>query len=316
MIKIGIVGYGKMGKIREKAVVDNGGEIVSIFDPLLDDGCVDDIFKDTNIDAIFICTPNHFNKEYTIEALKNGKNVFCEKPPAFTENDVKEIQEAEMASGCKLMYGFNHRHHESIQHLKNVVDSGEYGDILWLRGRYGKSSNSTFFNEWRSKKDLAGGGIFLDQGVHMLDLFLYLVGDFHDVQAMVSNNYWNLDGIEDNVFATNVTASLHSTMTQWRHLFSLEIFLENGYLVLNGLKTPSGSYGKEILTKANNRSSPPKASWESEEHIEFHTDNSWRLEVEHFFNAIKNDTLVSMGNSSDARKVMRLVDKVYDYKDF
>src|SRR5690606_1222943 len=109
---------------------------------------------------------------------------------------------------------------------------------------------------WRAKKDLAGGGILLDQGIHMLDLFLYLGGSFDQVHAFVSNLYWKLEGIEDNVFAimknsrSGMVASLHSTMTQWRHLFSLEIFLESGYMVLNGLKTSSGTYGEEVLTIA------------------------------------------------------------------
>ena len=83
----------------------------------------------------------------------------------------------------------------------------------------------------------------------MLDLFLYFGGNFDSVHASVSNLYWNLE-VEDNVFCTlentktGIAASLHSTMTQWRHLFSLEVFLEKGYFVLNGLKTSSNTSNK------------------------------------------------------------------------
>jgi 1,5-anhydro-D-fructose reductase (1,5-anhydro-D-mannitol-forming) len=216
------------------------------------------------------------------------------------------------------MFGFNHRHHESVIYTKKLIDSGEYGDILWMRGRYGKSVDTNFFSTWRAKKELAGGGIFLDQGIHMLDLFLMLCGDFEEVHALVSNLYWKLD-IEDNVFAMfrnkkGQAASLHSTMTQWRHLFSLEIFLSRGYITINGLKTSSNTYGDEAMSIAKNRSAPPAAIWDKEEDMIFHVDNSWRRELEIFIDSIEKQTPVPVGNSGDALKLMRLVEEVYKQK--
>jgi len=243
-----------------------------------------------------------------------GRNLIA---PAFNASDVEDIMEAERMSGKKLMYGFNHRHHSSIKYIKTVIDSKEYGNILWMRGRYGKTVDNKFFENWRSKKQMAGGGILLDQGIHMLDLFLHLAGDFDEVHAFVSNLYWKLD-IEDNVFAilrnrsTGTVASLHSTMTQWRHLFSLEIFLEKGYIVLNGLKTSSGTYGEEILSIARNRSTAPAATWEDEERITFNIDMSWRSEIDHFFTAILKDQPIRVGNSEDALRIMQIIDKIYD----
>lgn len=325
MYKVGILGFGKMGKIRaETTEVTNLGKVVSVYeysDKVEVNGynrvdTPEEIFNNSDIDIIFVCTPNFLNKEYTIKGLECGKHVFCEKPPAFTATDVKDIIEVEKKSGKKLMYGFNHRHHSSIKHMKNLVESGEYGNILWMRGRYGKSVDESFFEGWRAKKELAGGGIFLDQGIHMLDLFLHLAGDFDEVHALVSDLYWGLD-IEDNVFAmfrnneTGVAASLHSTMTQWRHLFSLEVFLEKGYMVLNGLKTSSGTYGEEVLSIAKNRSTAPAAIWEDEERMTYHTNASWRSEVDHFMYCIENDKEIAVGNSSDALKLMKIIDEVY-----
>jgi predicted dehydrogenase len=189
-----------------------------------------------------------------------------------------------------------------------------------MRGRYGKSVDQDYFNTWRAKKSLAGGGILLDQGIHMLDLFLFLAGDFDEVQAMVSSLYWKLDGIEDNVFMnlrgsrSGVVASLHSTMTQWRHLFSLEVFLEKGYMVLNGLKTTSGSYGDEMLTITRNRTLAPAAKWQDEEKLVFHNDHFWTTEVCQFFEAITSQQPVLSGNSDDAVSVMKIIDKVYAEK--
>ena len=152
-----------------------------------------------------------------------------------------------------------------------------------------------------------------------MDLFLHLSGDFDRVHASISNLYWNLN-VEDNVFVnlenteTGLAASLHSTMTQWRHLFSLEVFLEKGYFVLNGLKTSSNTYGDEILTIARNRSTSPAATWEDEEDITYHTDESWHSESEEFFSAIKFNREVKIGNSTDALKLMKIIDKIYSFR--
>jgi predicted dehydrogenase len=328
-MKVGIIGYGRMGKIRHQAIDEVGNaEVIAISEPetgsdlkTVPNITHEEIIKRPEIDAIVVCTPNFLNKKLTVRALQAGKHVFCEKPPCFTRKDMEEIIAVEKASGKKLMYGFNHRHHDSIIRMKEIIDNNEYGKILWMRGRYGKSVTPDYYNEWRAKKELAGGGILIDQGIHMLDLFLYFGGDFDTVKAEVSNLYWKLE-VEDNAFvilknsATGLVANLHSTMTQWRHLFSLEIFMEKGYMVLNGLITSSMSYGEEILTVAKNRSTAPAATWKDEVKMQYITNNSWRYELQHFFDSIINDTPVKIGNSEDALKLMTVIDKIYEQKDF
>lgn len=325
MIRFGIIGFGKMGQIRAEAIRDNPlTQIYAVMEPTataLPEGVkryttASALLEDPDIDAVFICTPNHLNKSLTLEALNRGKHVFCEKPPAFTAADVQEIIEVEQRSGKKLMYGFNHRHHDSILKAKELIDSGLYGKILWMRGRYGKSVDKSFYSNWRAKKELAGGGILIDQGIHMLDLFLMMGGDFEEVHAFVSNLYWKLD-VEDNVFAIlrnreGAVASLHSTMSQWRHLFSFEIFLEKGYIVINGLLTSSGTYGQETLTIAKNRTTAPMATWSDEEHMTYDINNSWRYETDHFVQAIQKNAAVQVGTSQDALRLMRLIDKIYE----
>jgi predicted dehydrogenase len=328
--KIGIIGYGKMGKTRHQAINNiDGAEVKLISEPNLKESLngipnvpIDEIIENGDLDTVIICTPNFLNKPLTIQALQQGKNVFCEKPPAFNAAGMREIIEAEKQSGGKkLMYGFNHRHHDSVIRIKENIESGNFGKVLWMRGRYGKSVTPDYFKQWRAKKELAGGGILIDQGIHMLDLFLFLGGNFDRIKAEVSNLFWNLD-VEDNAFIilrnseTGTVASMHSTMTQWRHLFSLEVFLEKGYMVLNGLLTSSGSYGEEILSIAKNRSTAPAATWKDEIRKQYNINNSWRYEMETFFTAINKDQPVEIGNSSDALKLMTIIDKIYEQKDF
>jgi 1,5-anhydro-D-fructose reductase (1,5-anhydro-D-mannitol-forming) len=325
MLKCGIIGLGKMGQTRHQAIEESGlGKVIAVHEPygpqpegVLTRASAEAVIAEPGLDAVFVATPNHRNMPLTIAALEAGRHVFCEKPPAFTAAQVEEIMAVQRRTGRKLMYGFNHRHHASIRTIKTMVDSGHYGRLLWMRGRYGKSVDHNYFSTWRAKRELAGGGILLDQGIHMLDLFLLLAGDFDEVQGMVSSLFWKLDGIEDNVFvnlrnrSTGVVASLHSTMTQWRHMFSIEVFLERGYLVLNGLKTSSGTYGDEVLTVAKNRTVAPAATWEDEEKTTFHIDNSWADETRYFLECVLHDRPVTNGGPEDALKVMRLIDTVY-----
>ena len=323
--KVGIIGFGKMGQLRFNIIKKlNIFKVVSIYDPgstkknKLFVNSLDDLFNNKNIEIIFICTPNYLNKQLTIESLKKKKHVFCEKPPGLNANDIKKVIAAEKKYKKILMYGFNHRHHDSIQMIKKIVDNKEFGRILWMRGRYGKSVATNFYKNWRSKKEYSGGGILIDQGIHMLDIFLYLAGDFDKIQATVSNLYWDLD-IEDNVFAllqnskNKIDASLHSTMTQWRNLFSLEVFFEKGYVVLNGLNTTSKSYGEEVLNIAKNRSLPPAAVWEEEENIYFKIDNSFEKEIIEFNKSIIKNTKPIIGNSLEALQLMKIVDKIYHF---
>ena len=324
-LRCGIIGFGKMGKTRAQAIKQSGkGVVVAVFDTTDLTGCdytvVDNeeaIINDPSIDAVFVCTPNFRIVPLCKQALAAGKHVFSEKPPAFNAAEVEEVRAVEAASGKTLMYGFNHRHHGSIKKMKEIVDGGEMGKILWMRGRYGKEVDDEYFKGWRADPKLAGGGIMLDQGIHMLDLFLHFAGEFDEIHSLVSNLFWKTEELEDNVFSimrnntTGVCASLHSTMTQWRYLFSLEVFLEKGALVLNGLKTSSGVYGDEDLAIKHNDRKRAQGQFESEEHIIFHTDTSWVTEVNQFFDAILRGIPVELGSSADALRLMQAMDRIY-----
>ena len=323
-LNIGIIGYGKMGRIR-KRVLDRreDSRVTWICDEVpAAVGCEFTrdphmLIRQPSLDAVMVCTPNYLTKDLVVEALDAGKHVFAEKPPGTSVEQVREMMAAERRSPVlKLKFGFNHRYHGSMIEAKRRIESGVYGRILWLRGRYGKSVDKDFRNNWRSREKYAGGGILMDQGIHMLDLFLHFCEDFDEVKSFCSNLYWKLD-VEDNVFAIlknsrGQLASLHSTMTQWRHLFSLEIFLERGYMVINGILSPTGKYGKEQLTIAMNRAATPEARHTREERYTYEIDSSWDEEVEEFISAINNGTEIGIGTASDAMKLMKIIEKIYE----
>ena len=327
MIKIGIIGYGKIGKLRHKIINQlKNSEVIAIYDKNIKikknhlfKNSEAEIFNNKEIQVVFIATPNNLNYKYTVAAIKKLKHVFCEKPPALNSNQLIKIIKLQKKYKTKIMYGFNHRHHASIKMMKKIINSKKYGKILWMRGRYGKSVDKYFFNNWRSDIKKSGGGILMDQGIHMLDLLILFAGSFDKIKSIVSNSYWKLK-IEDNVFAifknskNNISASLHSTITQWRHLFSLEIFLEKGYLVLNGLKTSSNSYGKEELTIAFNRAPIPQAVSIREKKIKYTTDKSFLTETKIFIDSIKQNKEIETCNTIEALNLIKVVEKIYAKK--
>ena len=190
--------------------------------------------------------------------------------------------------------------------MKQVIDSKNLGDILWMRGRYGKEVDNNYTDTWRCNRDLNGGGILIDQGIHMVDLMSYLSGGFDGAQAVLSSSYLNVAGVEDNGFITlystskKISASIHTTVTQWRYLFSLEVFLEKGSIVLNGLRTKSGNYGDEILTIKPNLTNENKISFTEEKFVE---NISWQKEID------AKGINVHVGDQADVNLWSRLLNK-------
>lgn len=321
---------GKMGKIRlthlnthsefdvtfvcdsDKKNLDAFPEIQKTTDP-------DEVIN-SNVDVIFIATPNIHIPDLVCKALAAGHHVFCEKPPGCSVADVEKIIKAENENpDCVLKFGFNHRFHYGVMEAKSIIDSGRYGNILWARGVYGKAGGVNFEDNWRNKKDLSGGGILLDQGIHMLDLLLYFLGPFERVKSMVQNCFWKKSEVEDNAFALmetygNKIAMLHSTATQWRHKFSLDLFLEDGYVCLNGILSSTRSYGEESITFARKQFEGQSRAFGKprEETIFFDQDDSWKLEIEEFYQCLMNRDRKPIGSSNDALAVMQLIERIYE----
>lgn len=329
-LKAGIVGYGYMGKIRKKIIEENVNfQLVGICDINKDLMAGDTTIKckqysdykkmlKTDIDLVFVCTPNSFSPSIVIESLNAGKHVFCEKPPGKNLDDIKRMISAERNHpDLKLMFGFNHRYHPGILEAKKMVDSGRLGKILFLKGTYGKSGGKNYLTSWRNQKEISGGGILLDQGIHMLDLFRYFCGDFDEVRGFLSRMFWAAD-VEDNAFvslrnSSGQVAILHSSATLWKHCFKIEIFLEQAYLIVQGLLSKTGSYGRETLIVGKRQFEDESFALGNprEEVIYFDQDLSWSIEVQRFSEYIIQNKKVDNSSSRDALKVMTLIDQLY-----
>lgn len=327
-IKVGIVGFGEVGKIRAAAVTGNPNlRLIGVADPnpgvekITEELRVTPDYRELlswDVDAVFVCTPNAVTAEVVVAALEASKHVFCEKPPGRSLEDVHLMAEAKSKRpAVKIKFGFNHRYHDAVQEALSISESGQLGNLLWLRGVYGKSGGVGFENIWRSKRETAGGGILLDQGIHMLDLFRLFCGDFDEVKSFVTNSYWKID-VEDNAFAVlrnkkNQVALLHSSSTQWKHTFSMEIAFSEGYVAIQGILSGTRSYGRETLIMARKQADrlgfPPENPHEEVSY--FNEDLSWQREVDEFADSILEDRSIQHGSLEDAMRAMELVYQIY-----
>jgi predicted dehydrogenase len=200
-----------------------------------------------------------------------------------------------------------------VKDALKIVKSKKLGEIINIRGIYGKSKIIPFSGGWRAERKYAGGGILLDQGIHMLDLMVLFCGKFPEVKSFVSNDYWH-HNVEDNAYAImkdekGRVAFLHSSATQWQHRFSLEITFTEGYIELQGFLTGSKSYGEERLIIGKRDEADTGAA--KEEIINYLEDNSWRDEINEFADAIVNKGKIKFGTSGDALSAMELVYRIY-----
>jgi len=328
VLKIGIAGYGIVGKRRYDVIRQHPNmHVVAVCDMKfkghgeLENGVsyyehYIELLRNEELDSLVVCMTNDIAPEVTMAALESGLHVFCEKPPGRSVRDIENVINVELLNPhLKLMYGFNHRHHYSVKDALAVIHSGEMGKIINLRGVYGKSKVITFNQDaWRTKKEIAGGGVLLDQGIHMVDLMRLFAGEFTQVHSFVSNSFWGYD-VEDNAYAlmkteNGIVGILHSSATEWRHRFSLDINLEKGSINLGGILSGSKSYGAETMTLV--WANPDEDNGDPREQMtRYNKDPSWSAEIDMFAKAIIDGKPILNGGSEDALKTMQLVYEIY-----
>lgn len=332
MIKVGIAGFGKIGQVRaEQLKKSERAQVIAVYDINKPSQLSSDIkfctsFEDLlkeDLDVVFVCAYNNVLADFTVSALKSGRHVFCEKPPARTTEELRDVIEFEKSCDLVLKYGFNHRYHYSVMEAKKIISSGDMGKLLWLRGVYGKAGSIDYDKNWRNYKNYSGGGILIDQGIHMLDLMRYFSGEkFTKINSFVTTSYWNIEA-EDNAFAimqsdNKVTATLHSSATQWTHKFLLEMCFEEGYINLDGILSNTRSYAPEKMVVAKREFEDITfAMGKPQETITyFENDDSWRLEVEEFLDAVEGKGTITNGTSQDAFDTLSLVERIYENSGF
>ena len=323
-MKVGIVGCGGIGFRRAEAVskIDDL-ELSVVADISLERakklanefGCesTEDYNNVVNsdVDIIIISTTNDKLVEVAKAAIKNKKHVLIEKPAARNPKELKDLQDEAKDQEVKVKIGFNHRFHPAIMKAKEMVDQGLVGELMFIRARYGHGARKGYDKEWRAIPEISGGGEMLDQGSHIIDLSRWFLGDFSEAMGFSQTMFWDME-VEDNCFAILRTekkqvAFLHASCTQWKNIFSFEIFGRTGQINIEGL---GRSYGVETLKFYKMK---PEFGIPDINIYEYPSDDdSWKKELEDFIKDIKEDRIPN-GNLDDAMKTLKHVFEIYEW---
>ncbi|EAY57002.1 MAG: putative oxidoreductase family protein [Leptospirillum rubarum] len=320
-INVAIIGCGLIGQKRAKAL--GGARLVSCADKNFPASerlakSVDYCFATTDyrqaidrpeVTMVVVATPHNSLAEIAAYAINAGKHVLLEKPAARQVDELRPLLTLAAEKGALVRIGFNHRYHRAFQKARQIVDSGVLGPLMFLRARYGHGGRIGYDSEWRSKPEISGGGELIDQGVHLIDLARWFLGDFHEVGGYANTYYWNMP-VDDNAFLLLKTerkqvAFLHASCTEWKNTFSFEIYGRDGKLHAEGL---GGSYGMERLSwyKMLPEMGPPETTiWEYPM-----ADNSWEVEMTEFLEDIRLNRSPAAG-LVDAVAVLEIVAKIY-----
>jgi predicted dehydrogenase len=321
-VKVGIVGCGGVGQKRARAV--GPAEIVACADAVasraetlaasvasrpqvLTEWAA--LVERPDVDVVIVATPHHLLAEVALAAVTAGKHVLVEKPAARRACEIEPVMTAAERNGVLARVGFNHRYHPALSRAKRLATDGAIGELMYVRGRYGHGGRIGYEREWRAQPALSGGGELVDQGVHLIDLARWFLGDFETIQGVAHTYFWDMP-VEDNGFlllqtARRQTAFLHASWTEWKNLFSFEIFGRQGKLEVTGL---GGSYGVERLAHYRMRPElgpPETVIWEYPL-----PDESWDVEFAEFSEDIRLHRRPAAG-LADAHAALRIVERLY-----
>lgn len=270
----------------------------------------DALIKDDKINIVIIATLHNALAKLTHDAIKAGKHVLVEKPGARNSQELQPLLTEAKKQRVNVHVGFNHRYHRALRKARELVDNNALGELMFIRGRYGHGGRIGYDKEWRANPELSGGGELIDQGVHLIDLARWFLGDFEEIDGSTQTYFWDMP-VEDNAFLTLKTANkktafLHASCTEWKNMFSMEIYGKIGKLAIDGL---GGSYGTEKITyyKMLPQMGPPETTvWEYPT-----PDDSWNVEFAKFTDNILNANKPNPG-LEDAIAVLNVVKQIYE----
>lgn len=263
-----------------------------------------------DVDVVIVATLNSTLAPLTAIAIRAGKHVIVEKPAGISSAEIIELEALAATYGVRVRVGYNHRYHPSFRKARELVDSGVLGPLMFIRGRYGHGGRIGYDREWRADPKLSGGGELIDQGVHLIDLAGWFLGDFPSVKGHAETYFWDMP-VDDNAFldlktASGQTAWLHVSCSEWKNLFSFEIYGRDGKLHIDGL---GGSYGVERLSwyRMLPEMGPPETTI-----FEYPgADISWKIEMNDFLQDIATGRTPQPG-LKEARVAIQIVEAIYN----
>ena len=261
------------------------------------------------VDAVIVATFNSLLAEISASAIRAGKPVLVEKPAGVSVKQIDELIALAKRHDVCVRVGFNHRYHPAFIKAREILASGVMGELMFIRARYGHGGRVGYDKEWRANPKLSGGGELIDQGIHLIDLAHSFLGDFKKIDGHAMTYFWEMP-VDDNAFlslqtAKGQTAWLHVSCTEWKNLFSFEIYGRDAKLHIEGL---GGSYGAERLFHYKMK---PEMGVPDTKLYEFPgPDESWRREIAEFEKDVQSKRKPAAG-LTEARAALQIVETIY-----
>jgi predicted dehydrogenase len=320
-MNVGIVGCGLIGRKRAQSL--GAGKLVLCSDAVFEraqalaaahgaQAVADwrEMVRRPEVQMVVVATTHDWLASVTLAAVEAGKHVLVEKPAARRASELEAVVQAARAHGVLVRVGFNHRYHPALRKAHEMFVAGAVGPLMYLRARYGHGGRVGYDKEWRARPEVSGGGELIDQGMHLIDLARWFAGEFVQVDGLAGRWFWDMP-VEDNAFlllrtAERKVAFMHCSCSEWKNLFSFEVFGRDGKLDVQGL---GGSYGVERLTHYRmlpEMGPPDTVSWDYPR-----GDDSWAAEVADFYQDVALGRQPAPG-LSDAMAALRVVERIYE----
>jgi predicted dehydrogenase len=190
-------------------IPERRAKLISEHGPMKEFGEASDLLRNKQIDAVSVCLPTFLHAPITLAALRAGKHVICEKPPALHAREARKLQAAAEKAGKVLLYAVQRRFGGAEQAARQAIAKGYAGDVFHARAQWLRTRGIPIGTGWFPVKQQSGGGAMIDIGVHMLDLAWHLLGEPRPVSAFATTNHRfknlappniNMD-VEDSAFA-------------------------------------------------------------------------------------------------------------------
>ncbi len=321
-MNVAIIGCGLIGKKRAKAL--QGDTLVAVCDTnterakALGAECApsakvytqwSECLRHPGLQAVVVATTHDKLPEITTAAIEAGLAVLVEKPAGRNPAELRTLAELARRKKAIVRVGFNHRYHPAFRQIRELSKSEDFGPLMFLRGRYGHGGRLGMEKEWRAKPELSGGGELIDQGVHMIDLSRQWLKTVTKVQGWSHSYFWDMP-VEDNGFmllrnSSDQAAFLQVSCTEWKNLFSFELYFKKVKFDVSGL---GGSYGLEKLSyfKMKPEMGPPDTQI-----FEYPgPDDSWNHEWLAFREDVEEKRIPD-ANLDDALAALEIVYEIY-----
>jgi predicted dehydrogenase len=248
-MRFALIGFGAIGRFRENSLKNTpGAKLTWIAEPVAErreaaaklgyktSANLADALNASDVDAVIVSTPPHMHREHCEAAFAAGKHVLCEKPLATTVEDAKAILAAARRAGKTLATGYNYRFYPAIAKARELIQQGEIGEVVHVKGFAGHPGGPEFTHPWVHNPAIMGGGALMDNGTHVTDLTLHFLGKPAKAHGYTDSRVWNFGDSEDNAYVMmrteeGRTGILHASWTEWNgYQFNVEIMGTEGVI--------------------------------------------------------------------------------------